>query len=203
MPTGYTAGIIDGKITTFPQFAKQCMKAFGACMHMRDENMDVEYKECVPSNYYSEEISKAKLLLKGAKELSDKSIIANKKKELRRSKLYHTNKIKEVTNSEVKLYDLLKKAKDWQPPTKEHESLKEFMIEQLQKTIDFDCGTKYHEKALKQIDIDLLNINPKVIREELLKEANKDISYNTQRLKEEVDRCNESNKWVTDLINSL
>ena len=30
MPTGYTAGIIDGKTETFQDFEKQCMRAFGA-----------------------------------------------------------------------------------------------------------------------------------------------------------------------------
>ena len=44
MPTGYTAGIIDGKTETFQEFAKQCMRNFGACIHMRDENMGKEYE---------------------------------------------------------------------------------------------------------------------------------------------------------------
>ena len=44
MPTGYTAGIIDGKTETFQDFAKQCMRAFGVTIHMRDENMDKGYE---------------------------------------------------------------------------------------------------------------------------------------------------------------
>ena len=39
MPTGYTAGILEGKIKTFPEFAKICMRAFGAAIHMRDNGL--------------------------------------------------------------------------------------------------------------------------------------------------------------------
>ncbi len=63
MPTGYTAGILDGKITTFQQFAKQCMRAFGATIHMRDDDMDAEITPRTPSDYYSKEIEKAKNII--------------------------------------------------------------------------------------------------------------------------------------------
>ena len=38
MPTGYTAGILEGE--TFEQYALQCAKAFGALVMMRDEPSD-------------------------------------------------------------------------------------------------------------------------------------------------------------------
>ena len=89
MPTGYTAGILDGKITTFPQFAKQCMRAFGATIHMRDDDMDAEITPRTPSDYYSKEIEKAKQLLKDAETFSDEVIVKNRKEELEKSKEYH------------------------------------------------------------------------------------------------------------------
>jgi len=45
MPTGYTQGILDGTTKDFKEFAKHCMKAFGACVHMRDDDMKKEYEE--------------------------------------------------------------------------------------------------------------------------------------------------------------
>jgi hypothetical protein len=82
MPTGYTSGIIDGKITTFQQFAKLCMRAFGATIHMRDESMDAEYTPDKPSEYYPKEIAKTKKLLAAIESASDKKLIADYKKEL-------------------------------------------------------------------------------------------------------------------------
>lgn len=40
MPTGYTAGILDNKITTFSEFALLCSRAFGATIHMREDDLD-------------------------------------------------------------------------------------------------------------------------------------------------------------------
>lgn len=52
MATGFTSGIIDGSITNFKQFATQCIRAFGATLHMRDESLDVEYTPQKVSDYY-------------------------------------------------------------------------------------------------------------------------------------------------------
>jgi hypothetical protein len=43
MPTGYTAEILDGKVTTFREFAQKCMRAFESTIHMRDESLDKKY----------------------------------------------------------------------------------------------------------------------------------------------------------------
>ena len=44
MPTGFTAGILDGKINSFREFALVCVRAFGAAAHMRDDGLNIEYK---------------------------------------------------------------------------------------------------------------------------------------------------------------
>lgn len=84
MPTGYTEGIMNGKITTFPQFAKLCMRAFGATIHLRDESLDSEYEPRVPSDYHSKEIERAKKNIIDAKKLSDEEIIDSKKEAIAR-----------------------------------------------------------------------------------------------------------------------
>ena len=93
MPTGYTAGILDEKITNFPQFAKLCMRAFGATIHMRDEDMNIEYKKRVPSDFYQKEIEKAKQVIRDASMFSDEQIMQAKIEELEQNRTYHLNKI--------------------------------------------------------------------------------------------------------------
>jgi hypothetical protein len=39
MPTGYTAPIEDGSITTLREYALRCVRAFGVCVDMRDDPM--------------------------------------------------------------------------------------------------------------------------------------------------------------------
>lgn len=203
MPTGYTAGILDGEITTFPQFAKQCMRAFGATIHMRDDSMDAEITPRTPGDYHTSGIEKAKQLLKEAETLSDEAIVTNRKEELEKSKEYH---IKSITKAKVdtkNICGILKDVRKWQPPTADHSGIKEFMIEQIEKTIDFDCKTNYHDEKLIGIESDLLNLNPSEIRKQMIAQGKKDLDYhNTENLKE-IKRCEESNKWVSDLLKSL
>lgn len=203
MPTGYTAGILDGNVTTFPQFAKKCMRAFGATIHMRDDDMDAQYQEREPSDYYTKEISKAKKYLKDAQILSDEAILANKKNELEESKKYHIDKIKKAKIDTKKLNEILIEIKNWQPPTSEHQEIKDFMIDQIIQTIDFDCDTKYHDKKLAEIEVELFTLNAKSTRETMIAKAKKDLEYYTKEYNSELERCTKSNKWVSDFINSL
>lgn len=203
MPTGYTAGIIDGKTETFQDFAKQCMKAFGACIHMRDENMDKEYEPRTPSDYHIKALEKAKKKLKQAETFTDAELIEMRTKELEESKKYHLESIAKTKVARAKLEEFLAKAIEFKAPTPEHEGLRKFMIEQLQSTIDFDGKTDYHDKALPQVEMELKNIDANQIKFSLIADANKDIAYHLKEYKEELKRCAESNAWVETLLGSL
>jgi len=203
MPTGYTAGILDGTVTTFPQFAKLCMRAFGATIHLRDESLDAEYEPRVPGDYYLKGIEKAKQLIIDAQKLSDEEIVETKKKQLEDSKKYHLEAIEKAKNSTIEMNKILTDVRKWQPPTPEHTGIKDFMIKQIEETIDFDCKTDYHDKELFKIEFESLNINASEIRKEMLEKGKKDFTYHNSENLKEIQRCEQSNKWVSDLLKSL
>lgn len=203
MPTGYTAGILDGKTTTFPQFAKLCMRAFGATIHMRDDDMGIDYKQRTPSDYHIDKIKEARKVLKDVDNLTDDEIIANHKAELEKNKTYHLGAIKKAEEGEQRLNAILAEIQKWEPPSSDHVELKNFMIDQIEKTIDFDCKPKYHVDYLEQITKDLSNLQASEIRKNIIEKANKDLKYHTDEHNLDVERCNKSNKWVSDLLNSL
>lgn len=203
MPTGYTAGIIDGETKTFQDFAKQCMRAFGATIHMRDENMDKEYEPRTPSDYHTKALEKAKEKLKQAETFTDAELIEMRTKELEESKKYHLESIAKTKIARAKLEEFLAKAIEFKAPTPKHEGLRKFMIEQLQSTIDFDGNTDYHAKALPEIQMELKNIDANQIRFTMIADANKDINYHLKNHKEELKRCADSNAWVEKLLSSL
>lgn len=203
MPTGYTAGIIYGKTETFQDFAKQCMKAFGACIHMRDEDMDKEYEPRIPSDYHTKALEKAKEKLKQAETLTDAELIEMRTKELEESKKYHLESIAKTKIVRAKLEEFLTKAIEFKAPTPDHEGLRKFMIEQLKTTIDHDGSSRYHDEALPQVEMELKNIDANQIRFTLISDANKDITYHLKEHKEELKRCAESNAWVETLLGSL
>jgi hypothetical protein len=203
MPTGYTAGILDGKTTTFPQFAKQCMRAFGASIHLRDEPSDLEFTERTPSNYYKEQIEKAKQTLESVPILSDEEIINSRKTQLEKEKENCLQKIEKSKVDSKNLNDILIEINNWQPPTSEHFGIKDFMVDQIKKTIDFDCNAKYYIESLAKIELQLLTLIASEIRMDLIKNAKKYFEYNTKNFNEDVEMCNQSNKWISDFVSSL
>jgi len=203
MPTGYTAGIIDGTTKTFKDFAKHCMRAFGATIHMRDDGFNEKYKPKTPDSYHLEALKKAEALLKKEKNLSDKDIVADRKKELNAERKYCVKRIKEIKITKKRLNDFLVKAKAYQPPTEEHKDVKDFMERQLMSTLEHDSDTAYYDKKLLSIENELKNINASVIRLTTEQQINEDITYHLAEYKKELDRCADSNKWVDDFINSL
>lgn len=203
MPTGYTSGILDGTIKTFPEFAKLCMRAFGATIHMRDDALGAEYVPRVPSNYDTEQIERSKGLLMEYSKLSDESIIVLKKEELKTDRDYHQKRIKEIQESRKRLDEFVTQIESWVPPASDHIKFKNFMIEQINSTIEWDCNPKYHEEQLATIEKEYRHLDPKSIREEWIEKEEKNLSYYTEQHEKEVERCKQANKWVEDLLKSL
>jgi hypothetical protein len=203
MPTGYTAGILDGKITTFDQFAKRCMRAFGATIHMRDDDMDAEYHPRTPSDYHSEAIIKAENTLKDLINLSDEQIVAKEKEDLEKSKEYHIEAIKKVQSGYSSMKAILDSARSYVPPTEEHTGIKDFMIQQLVDTIKHDCDTSYHDKELKAIEDKLANLDAAKIRESLKEAAERNLKYHIEQYDSDIKGCDKTNKWVQNFLESL
>lgn len=201
MPTGYTYGVIEGKIKDFPEFAKTCMRAFGATIHLRDEPLDKEYEPRVPCDYHSEELSKGILNLETAKTISDEELIAKEFERRSERKEYLRGQIKKIKEQKIVLEKMLKEVTKWTPPTHDHINFKNFMVEQLQSTIDRDGSTEYYDIELKNIDKKTLDA--KAMRQEMIDDVTGQIEYHTKEYKKELERCNESNKWVNDLLKSL
>ncbi len=203
MPTGYTQGILDGSTKTFNDFAKLCMRAFGATIHMRDDSLDAEYVPDKPSEYHLKAIEQALQLLDDSKNLSDEEIIARRKANLEESKTYHLQSIEKAKEGLLKLTDFLEKAKEYEPPTYDHVGIKKFMIEQITGTIDWDTKTKYHDEALEKINAELSNLNAGDIRNGMKATAIKDLAYHETEHQKDIERIESRNKWVEDYINSL
>jgi len=79
MPTGYTAFIENGEVKTAKQFLHLCLRAFGICVRMKDDSLEVEddytqkiidgYQASI--DYHQEYLDEAKKDLKTYQEMSD------------------------------------------------------------------------------------------------------------------------------------
>ena len=108
MPTGYTAGILDGTIKDFPTFAKQCMRAFGATIHMREEPASKEYEPRVPSDYHKQQLGYAMKDLEKLGKMSDIELLDDEGRRLKECEREHIKGIAKVTQQKKKLDNMFK-----------------------------------------------------------------------------------------------
>jgi hypothetical protein len=195
MPTGYTSSIKDG--ITFKEFIMECARAFGATVTMRDEpkNKEIPDKFGV-SDYYTNKLSETQTEFENVKAMSGEEIILKARIEYDEKIAYNKQQIKEHNDLRQKYNDMLFEVKKWQPPTSDHHGLKDFMIQQITNSIDFDCDTSYYLKPVELLTGEQWLSHRK---HKLLK----DIDYYTQEHQKELVRVNGRNEWLLQLRNSL
>lgn len=203
MPTGYTEGVVNGTVDTVERFAKICMRAFGASSHMRDDLLDAKYIPRKPETYYLAQIKETKKDLEKFRKLTakgiEKEIIKNAKKDIAHYKA-------EITRCLVvkgRLERLIAQVTKLKLPNS-HMSLKAYMLEQLNSTIQWDCGTDFYEEKLKTATQALNNpIDVKEYRKSTIATYASRIKRLNQEYKKDLKQCDASNKWVSTLLNIL
>lgn len=198
MATGYTAGVQDGTITEFKEFAAQCAHAFGALIKFRDKGMSKELPQDVKfSSYHSREIVRAKDRLRELVNMTEE----DKEKAVERSyaeALESWERSEEEARLTQERYTaMFNEVEKWTPPTVEHEGLKDFMKKQLIDSISHDCDRTgvWHRRPEKQ--------EPDAWFREEVARAAKDFEYHTNKEAEDNKRETERQAWVDALRESL
>lgn len=198
MPTGLTARIYEGKETSFKDFALLCARQFGALVHMRDEDLNAPITKRNPTSYYLEELEDAKKALEDfkANPPARESLAKEWEEKLEKIKREDAESNKEASELRLRYLDMLRQVQAWVPPTDEHTNLKKFMVEQLERSIQFDC--MIHNNADKFPTMEQYiedGLSPRHLE--------KEVEYYQRRWDSEVKHCEDVNKWVEDLIKSL
>ena len=204
MPTGYTADVLDGKITTLAEFAKTCIKNFAACSHMREDGPGAEYRPRVADSYYKEQLDAAFQTMTYLNDPAEWTAMASRCKQgiLDKIEQYEASITKAKANR-ISTERMLVLVNDFDPPTSEYQGLKRFMIEQLETTLRFDCSTRFYEESLAELNTKLRDFNSVTAMQQLREQTSKDIlRYNEEYIKER-DHCETSNKWVEVLLEAL
>jgi hypothetical protein len=177
MPTGYTATLAQGE-QSVADFIRHCGRGMGFLIRMRDDAWDAPLPDkWEPSPYHGERL--AELHARKA-ELS-----AYTNDELERAcDAYYAEKISErekyIEKNAAQLArynDMLEKVRSWNPAHPVMVSTREFAIEMLQKSIDFDCN--YEPEPVEPL-------SPTEWRSEQFNETVKCIQYHAaEKAKEE------------------
>lgn len=181
MPTGYTSAVQDGTITKLKDFVLHCIPALiGEIPSEQDQyyrNRLNETQEWLSDllNMTPGEIERA------AQEDYEKSLNRWLKSEADRQ-LFHG-----------RYNNMLKMVRNWQPPTQEHDSLRGFMIEQLEKSVEFDCPVI--ERPIEKSPQEWYSHN--------IKEASGKIELYALEMIKELDKFEKNSAWMAELHKSL
>lgn len=197
MPTGYTS--ITDKDTTFKKFVLTCARAFGVCVEMRDEPIDKPPQKIKPIKYYLKQIKKNKAKLAKLNKMSLKSAEKEAAKEHCKNLKYYQQALEENIEKLAFYNKMLDRAKAYVPPTKEHQRLKDFMIEQLESSIEYDNRKEYYQNEISKS----VQLTAKEWLEKCKTKLISDIEYNTKQNQIEIERANRNNKWIEELYKSL
>jgi hypothetical protein len=194
MPSGYTAGVVDGKITSLRAFALSCARGMGACIMQRDDDMREMPKKREAELYNVQALDAARERLGRFSAMSLKeanSLAAKKRKEAKADDLVSAERWK----LERERYNhMLEKVKAWEGAP---EGLKEFMISQLRESIRFDCSDKPYTSSTNHIK------DGKTYRNWEVDRAKRDVELRQQQLEHDVQRVKEQNEWIDKLYASL
>jgi len=189
MPTGYTAAIERG--TTFKNFVLHCARAH--LISMRDDPLDAEIPDVVhPDRYHFNSAQEALIRLGKLKVLTVEQAKDKADKEFKEETRVYEGNLKQ--HKKVKaLYDaMLKQVQSWQPPTPDHQELKEFMIQQINIS---KPNEYYRRKPRRKSGQSWLKTQ--------IEEATSDLAYHEGKYAEEVVSCTKSTAWIKALKRSL
>lgn len=194
--TGLTARALEKRMT-FKQFALLIARQFGACITMRDDDMDAEIPaEFKPDDYHLRAKAKAEKRLAQLRAMTSTEI-ANELRALQREERAEAAAVrKEHAETNAYFQKLLMEVRDWQAPSPDHEGMKKMMVEQIEMSIE---SNDYADERVKQVEA----LTPERYLQEQIQEAEHDITYHAKGYAEEVERVAGRNRWLKQLRESL
>lgn len=198
MPTGYTAAVQSGEITTLRDFALQCARGMGALIMMRDDPRDAPIPDRFEPGDYN-----AKALKKAQDRLGAVTTMSRDEAQREADKAYHEGCVSfDRRNAEREEHGrryrkMIVQVEAWETKA---DGIREFMLEQLRQSLDFDCkpprpNALFGGKPDRQTGEEW--------REVQVEQLMRDIAYHAKANAEEIARTEARNRWLADLRASL
>jgi hypothetical protein len=201
MPTGYTQSIQDG--ISFERFALTCARAFGACIMMRDDPLDAPIPEKFePNNYYERLWLRDEVRLQEILALTDEQAQAAAEEEAAKTVAQYQKMIDEALQQKDKYVAMLEKVQAWEPPTPEHQPLKDFMISQINDSLKWDCNDDRIASYQEFID-ELKIMNGAEWKTRQIMYLTDSIAQYKEKQRQENERTASRSEWVAQLRASL
>lgn len=200
MPTGYTQKLCEGE-QTFRDFLFTCARGMGACIALRDDALNENLPDDVgfSSDYHAKALLKAKDEVVRLSAMSEEERIVFGKNTIKRELKKAQSRLDETKATRDRLAAMTVQATEWTPPTKDHEGVKRFMLEQLKSTLDFDGDSRYAEREVAILKAK----EPIRVWQEALASAKGNVAYNEEEQSKETKQNEARNEWVKLLKSSI
>ena len=197
MPTGYTADLHDGKDVTFPEFALQCARAFGALILLRDSPETPIPERFEPETYHRDALDRTRREIAEVEAWDDATATQRVNADHARAVAAYLQEADKRTAMRSRYELMLAQVETWVPPTAEHQGLKDFMVEQLKESIKFDCADLGDYWKPPQ------PITGSAFKAQELARLRRDEARHAEEYAADVERAEKRTAWVSALRDSL
>ena len=193
MPTGYTCIIEERDDVTFAEFALRCARAFGVCIHQREESVDAPPRPPEVSTYHADRLRTATAKLAAVRAMPPEQCDALARETHGRRLREHRDLVQSYA-SKLARYDAMLAAIDaWTPPTTAHENLRAFMRDQI-------AISTRHMRDLPAAPKSLTGAE---WRAKEIENLEWDVDYHTKHDAQERASAAEAKAWLDALTKSL
>lgn len=191
MPTGYTAAVVDGKITELKDFATHCASAFGVFAHQRDEPVgNPLIRPTSHDTYYEEKYTEAASRQQRWTGLSEEQRYAEWSDYVNQT-TESNREILERSRVTSQRYDHLIEQVEATEENEATKGFRDFMLNQLKEGKRFDSlDEKYLSEPLEYVK--WIEYNTDYLAD--------DVRYYQERLSKNAARAEESNKFIDALV---
>lgn len=203
MPTGYTNAIISDEGVSFKEFLTRCSRAMGAFIMQRDDPMDVPpARSFEPSTYYRDKYQEAQSAYIAAQSMTTQDWENDRESRVKTMRVEAERSMQRDAESKRRYESMLEKCEAWEPPTPDHQGLKDFMISQINETIKFDCLSDWPQSQMATADFMEQQPIGQYIEDRLTSLA-KDRAYREKSWQEEQGRTAGRNAFAEALWKSI
>jgi len=185
MPTGYTAGIEDGRIKTLKQYATKVACAFFYDMDQLPE------KFVADTAWDDEEIAEAEKTLDRCRNMSISDCQQAAEKDHKKKYKEYLQSCLDARDTSEKYENMNSKVVNWKVPV-ELEALRKFMLQQIEESTKYE----YHPTLPTKLSgMEWL--------EETMRRTKNDIKIHTENREKAIKRAAEGNKFLKALKEAL
>lgn len=200
--TGYTSGVVDGRVTDAKDFLSMCLHAFGVMIQYRDDPITKDLPDSIPMDaYHVSQIDSNKRKLEEIKARTDDEWREELKKALEKEKAEYEEAKKELQVETERVEAMRKQIEAWEcdyPIT----DVKKFALEQLDMTTPY--GLEWYTNNIKELENaikDETRFNE--WKKNVIESAEDDLKYTIKHADEDIANNKKANEYLAKFKKEL